>query len=115
MEAAIHPELRLTPRLAQVVEQIRMELFCLGTAEDLEEACRLHALNAARNLVDSSVLLTDRLREARLQVEVAYYNLHTTRIAWAPCCPTASPASRGAGLVCRLAWSQLRDAFFVLV
>jgi len=25
----------------------------------------------------------------------------------APCCPTASPASRGAGLVCRPAWSQL--------
>jgi carbonic anhydrase len=53
-----------------------MELFCLGTAEDQEEACRLHA----RNLVDSSVLLSDRLRAARLQVEAAYYNLHTTRI-----------------------------------
>ena len=116
MEVAFHPELRLTPSLAQVVGQLRMELFGLGAAEDLQEACRLHALNAARNLVDSSVLLTDRLREGRLQAEAAYYNLHTTRIDWLGCVlPTASPASRGAGLVCRLAWSQLRDAFFVLV
>jgi carbonic anhydrase len=82
VEAAFHPELQLTPSLAQVVGQLRMELFGLGAAEDLEEACRLHALNAARNLVDSSVLLTDRLREGRLQVEAAYYNLHTTRIDW---------------------------------
>ena len=48
----------------------------------VEAACRLHALNAARNLVDSSVLLTDRLREGGLQVEAAYYNLYTTRIGW---------------------------------
>jgi carbonic anhydrase len=82
VEAAFHPELQLTPSLAQVVGQLRMELFGLGAAEDLEEACRLHALNAARNLVDSSVLLTDCLREGRLQVEAAYYNLHTTRIDW---------------------------------
>ena len=75
MEAAFHPELQLTPSLAQVVGQLRMELFGLGAAG-------LHALNAARNLVDSSVLLTDRLREGRLQVEAAYYNLHTTRIDW---------------------------------
>ena len=82
MEAAFHPELRLTLSLAQVVRQIRMELFGLGPAEDLEEAFRLHALDEARKLVDSSVLLTDRLREGRLQVEAAYYNLHATRIDW---------------------------------
>ncbi len=82
MEAAFHPELRLTPSLAKVVGQILMELFGLGPAEDLEEACRLHALNAARNLVDSSVLLTNRLREGGLQVEAASYNLYTTRIGW---------------------------------
>ena len=68
MEAAFHPELRLTPSLARVVGQLRMELFGLGAAEDLQEACRLHALNAASNLLDSSVLLTDRMREGRLQV-----------------------------------------------
>jgi len=49
VEAAFHPELRLTPSLSQVVGQLRMELFGLGAAEDLEEACRLDALNAARN------------------------------------------------------------------
>jgi carbonic anhydrase len=38
VEAAFHPELRLTPSLAQVVGQLRTELFGLGAAEDLEEA-----------------------------------------------------------------------------
>jgi carbonic anhydrase len=28
------------------------------------------------------VLLTDRLRDGRLQVEAAFYNLHTTAIDW---------------------------------
>jgi carbonic anhydrase len=82
VEAVFNPRLRLTPSLAQVVGQLRMELFELGAEENLELACRHHTLNAARNLVDSSVLLTDRLREGRLQVEAAYYNLHTTAIDW---------------------------------
>jgi len=82
VSAALHPELLLTPSLAQVVGQLRMELFSLGGEHDLEEACRHHTLNAARNLVDSSVMLTDRLRSGRLQVEAAYYNLHTTSIEW---------------------------------
>lgn len=80
--AAFDRELSLTPSLAQVVGQLRMELFSLGGEHDLEEACRHHTLNAARNLVDSSVMLTDRLRSGRLQVEAAYYNLHTTSIEW---------------------------------
>ncbi len=65
-----------------VVVALRMELFDLGADDDLEEACRRHTLNSARNLVDSSGLLTDRLRAGSLQVEVAYYNLHTTTIDW---------------------------------
>jgi carbonic anhydrase len=80
--AAFDRELSLTPSLAQVVGQLRMELFSLGGEDNLEEACRHHTLNAARNLVDSSVMLTDRLRSGRLQVEAAYYNLHTTSIEW---------------------------------
>ncbi len=80
--AAFDRGLSLTPSLAQVVGQLRMELFSLGAEENLEEACRHHTLNAARNLVDSSVMLTDRLRSGRLQVEAAYYNLHTTSIEW---------------------------------
>jgi carbonic anhydrase len=82
ISAAFDRSLTLTPSLAQVVGQLRMELFSLGAEEDLEQACRHHTLNAARNLVDSSVMLTDRLRSGRLQVEAAYYNLHTTRIEW---------------------------------
>jgi carbonic anhydrase len=80
--AAFDHGLTLTPNLAQVVGQLRMELFSLGAEEDLEQACRHHTLNAARNLVDSSVMLTDRLRAGRLQVEAAYYNMHTTNIEW---------------------------------
>jgi len=80
--AAFNHTMTLTPSLAQVVGQLRMELFGLGAEEDLEQACRHHTLNSARNLVDSSVLLTDRLRDGRLQVEAAYYNLHTTAIDW---------------------------------
>jgi carbonic anhydrase len=80
LEAPFHPELRLT--LCPGGGTDAHGALCLGPAEDLEEACRLHALNAARNLVDSSVLLTDRLREGRLQVEAADYNLHTTWIDW---------------------------------
>lgn len=82
ISAAFDRGLTLTPSLAQVVGQLRMELFSLGAEEDLEQACRHHTLNAARNLVDSSVMLTDRLRAGRLQVEAAYYNLHTTSIDW---------------------------------
>jgi carbonic anhydrase len=80
--AAFDHGLPLTPNLAQVVGQLRMELFSLGAEEDLEQACRHHTLNAARNLVDSSVMLTDRLRAGLLQVEAAYYNMHTTNIEW---------------------------------
>jgi len=65
-----------------VVVALRMELFDLGADDDLEEACRRHTLNSARNLVDSSGLRTGRLRAGSLQVEVAYYNLHTTTIDW---------------------------------
>jgi carbonic anhydrase len=80
--AAFDAQLDLTPNLAQLVGQLRMELFQLGAREDLEQACRHHTLNAARNLVDSSVMLTDHLRLGRLQVEAAYYNMHTTSIDW---------------------------------
>lgn len=82
IETAFHPELRLTPNLSRVIGQLRLELFALGAAENLDQACRDHPRNAARNLVESSVLLTDRVREGRLRVEAAFYNLHTTTIDW---------------------------------
>lgn len=82
VEAALNPSLNLTPSLAQVVGQLKMELISQGANTNLEEACRRHTLNSARNLVDSSVLLTDRMRAGRLQVEAGYYNLHTAAIEW---------------------------------
>lgn len=82
VEAALNPALTLTPSLAQLVGQLRMELINLGGHHDLDQASRHHTLNAARNLVDSSVLLTDLMRAGRLQVEAAFYNLHTTTIDW---------------------------------
>ncbi len=95
-EAAFHPELRHTPNLAQVVGLLRMELFALGAAENLAQACRDHCRNAARNLVDSSVLLRDRVRAGTLRVEAAFYNLHTTSIDWlGPVSP--QPLGRWAG------------------
>jgi carbonic anhydrase len=80
--AAFQRRLVRTPSLAQLVGQLRMELVDLGADDDQELACRRHTLNSARKLVDSSVLLTDRLRQGALKVEAAYYNLHTTSIDW---------------------------------
>ena len=66
IETTFHPELRLTPSLSQVIGQLRLELFVLGAANNLDEACRDHPRNAARNLVDSSVLLTDQIGRAHV-------------------------------------------------
>lgn len=67
MAAAFDRELNLTPSLTQVVGQLRVELFSFGGEHNLEEACRRHTHNAARNFVDSSVMITDILRSGRLQ------------------------------------------------
>jgi carbonic anhydrase len=80
--AALHPELLLTPSLAQVVGQLRMELLQFGSHMSLEESCRHHTLSAAGNLVHSSVLLTDRLRAGLLAVVAGYYDLHSSAIEW---------------------------------
>lgn len=82
VEAALNTSLNLTPSLSQLVGQLKMELISQGAGDDLGQACRRHTLNSARNLVDSSVLLTDRMREGRLQVEAGHYNLHTAAIEW---------------------------------
>lgn len=82
VSAALHPELLLTPSLAQVVGQLRMELLQYGDALTLEESCRRHTLSAAGNLVHSSVLLTDRLRAGELAVVAGYYDLHNSSIDW---------------------------------
>lgn len=82
VSAALHPELLLTPSLAQVVGQLRMELLQFGDHLSLEESCRRHTLGAAGNLVHSSVLLTDRVRAAQLTVVAGYYDLHSSSIDW---------------------------------
>jgi len=82
VSAALHPELLLTPSLAQVVGQLRMELLQYGDQLSLEESCRRHTLSAAGNLVHSSVLLTDRLRAGELAVVAGYYDLHKSSIDW---------------------------------
>jgi carbonic anhydrase len=82
VSAALHPELLLTPNLAQVVGQLRMELLQYGDQLSLEESCRRHTLSAAGNLVHSSVLLTDRLRANQLTVVAGYYDLHRCAIEW---------------------------------
>lgn len=82
VSAALHPELLLTPSLAQVVGQLRMELLQFGDHLSLAESCRRHTLSAAGNLVHSSVLLTDRLRARQLMVVAGYYDLHSSSIDW---------------------------------
>lgn len=82
VSAALHPELLLTPSLAQVVGQLRMELLQYGEHLTLEDSCRRHTLSAAGNLVHSSVLLTDRLRAGELAVIAGYYDLHHASIDW---------------------------------
>jgi carbonic anhydrase len=42
VSAALHPEILLTPSLAQVVGQLRMELLQYGDQLSLEESCRRH-------------------------------------------------------------------------
>ncbi|MEB3199111.1 MAG: carbonic anhydrase [Synechococcaceae cyanobacterium] len=82
VSAALQTELLLTPSLSRVVGQLRMELLQFGEHLNLEESCRRHTLNAAGNLVNSSVLLTDRLRAGELAVVAGYYDLHKGEIDW---------------------------------
>lgn len=82
VSAALHPEILLTPSLAQVVGQLRMELLQDGNQLSLEESCRRHTLSAAGNFVHSSVLLTDRLRPGQLSVVAGYNDLHNSSIDW---------------------------------
>ena len=82
VSAALHPEMLLTPSLAQLVGQLRMELLQDGAEHSLEDCCRRHTLISAANLVNSSVMLTDRLRAGLLDVVAGYYELHSCAIDW---------------------------------
>ncbi len=94
VSAALHPEMLLTPNLAQVVGQLRMELLQDGAQHTLEDCCRRHTLVSDANLVNSSVLLTDRLRTGLLEVVAGYYNLHRSAIDWlGPVQPISYPVN----------------------
>lgn len=80
--AALDLSAHLTPSLSKVVGQVRMELMAAGAMDDLDKACRINALRSAQSLADSSVLITDRLRQGRLEIETAYYDLDTAEIDW---------------------------------
>jgi carbonic anhydrase len=82
VSAALDFSAHLTPALAQVVGQLRLQLMAAQALNDLEKACRVNAQRSANTLVNTSVLLTDRLRQGRLQVESAYYDLDSGEIDW---------------------------------
>lgn len=82
VSAALDFSAHLTPALAQVVGQLRQQLMAAQALDDLDKACRVNAQRAAHNLVNTSVLLTDRLRQGKLQVESAYYDLDDGEIEW---------------------------------
>ena len=82
VSAALDFTAHLTPSLAQVVGQVRMQLIAAQALDDLDLACRANANSTAQMLVDSSVQLTDLVRQGRLQVHAAYYDLDTADIEW---------------------------------
>ena len=48
----------------------------------LDRACRANAVQSGRNLVNSSVLLTDLVRSGSLLVETGHYDLDSSEIDW---------------------------------
>jgi carbonic anhydrase len=90
VKAAFDFSSHLSPCLAQVVGQVRMQLLSEQLLNDstnepdvvLDRACRANALLSGQNLVNSSVLLTDHVRQGNLRVETGYYNLDTGEIDW---------------------------------
>ena len=80
--AALDLSAKFSPSLAQVVGQVRMELLAAGAMDDLDKACRVNAVHSAQNLADSSVLITDLLRQGRLHIQSGYYDLDTAEIDW---------------------------------
>lgn len=100
VEAPFHPELQLTPSLAQVVGQLRMELFGRGAAEDLEEACRLHA--PTRPAIWWIPVFCSPIVCGRVGCRSKRRTTTTTRpglTGWVPCCSTAFPGISGDGLL----------------
>lgn len=82
VSAALDFSSHLTPCLGQVVGQIRMQLIGAQATDDLDAACRANVMRSAQNLVNASVLITDRVRQGSLRVETGYYDLDSGEVAW---------------------------------
>jgi carbonic anhydrase len=95
VSAALNFAKTLPPALGQVVGQVRMQLIAAEILKEnnqqsdqaakdllLDRACRANAVQSGRNLVASSVLLTDRVRAGSLVVETGHYDLDTGEIDW---------------------------------
>ena len=82
VSAALDFSSHLTPCLSQLVGQVRLQLMADKALDDLDTACRANVRRSANNLVNSSVLITDRVRQGQLRVETGYYDLDTAEIDW---------------------------------
>jgi len=80
--AACNPQELLTPKLAELVLSIRQGLDAVGVSNDLEQAFRLNPIQSARQLVQGSELVRERLDRGQLIVETAYYTLRRGEIEW---------------------------------
>jgi carbonic anhydrase len=84
--AACTPEHLLTPTLMDHVGHIRNGLKGAGLtfepAADLGHAYSLHAEVTARELINSSALLRERIKGGQLEVHAACFELHNLAINW---------------------------------
>ncbi|MFM8525396.1 MAG: carbonic anhydrase [Cyanobacteriota bacterium] len=84
--AACAPQHLLTPTLLDHVGHIREGLqrggLAFAPAVDLERAYDLHARITARELINTSTLLRERLRSGRLEIHAACFELVSLEVRW---------------------------------
>lgn len=84
--AACSPEHLLTPTLMDHVGHIRNGLKAGGLAfippVDLSAAYNLHSKITARELINTSALLRERIQSGQLEVHAACFELHTLAVTW---------------------------------
>ncbi len=77
VQAALNPDIALTPSLEQLIGRLRLDLWRRQELPELAEACRQNTIHAARTLAASSVLITDHIRSGALAVVAAFFDLDT--------------------------------------
>lgn len=84
--AACSPEHLLTPTLMDHVGHIRNGLKGAGLpfepSVDLARAYGLHAEVTARELINSSALVRERIQSSQLEVHAACFELHSLEVKW---------------------------------